>query len=146
MTVAWKRGSFPGFMDGADKEEFLDQMVDRIAGSGAAYVLEAASPKGHIPVGLMLMASHGHRVEPHVSWFSWAMPRQKMESVVHLVNELRRQFLVVVPAKKEDWPFYTHVCKHGIMKRVGKAEDWFGFEAGNDSMIFISRRPSAGAV
>lgn len=121
------------------KEEFQEQAFRTIASAGVAYLLEGPSPKGPVPVGIALGQLVRHRIEPSFHWFSWARPRQKIECAVHFINEVRRSQLVVVPAPRADWPFWERICRHGIMKRIGKSEDFIGW--GEDGMIFQSLRP-----
>jgi len=68
-------------------------------------------------------------------WFPWATPRQKIETMVHWINEMRRDMKIIEFARPEDKRFWEHIAKHGIMRRVGTVHDVYG----QPSPLFESR-------
>ncbi len=132
--VAHKTGSF-ALDEDLDPVEFKTRALEFIGLLDDAFTLFAQTGRGEIPVGLMMVGLSEHRMEPHVFWFSWASARNKLESTVNFINEMRGMWKVHIVAEEKYWPFFVHVCRYGIMKRVGKLEGWY---AKGDAMMFLS--------
>jgi len=81
-------------------------------------------------------------------WFPWALSRQKLASGLNLINELRndaviQSFADVRPPETSldgvgSKAYYTHLCKYGVMRRVGTMEDFYG--PGLPAAVFQSKR------
>ena len=123
---------------GMKPREFKEQTLSLIEAVDLAYTLIAPTGRGEIPIGLMLCALSGHRLQPHVLWFEWASPRNRIESVVNFINEMRRMWNIGIAAEETYWPFFNHVCRHGILQRIGK---WFDYYADGDALLYQSRKP-----
>lgn len=124
--------------EGMKPTEFKTRTLDLIESVDLAYTLLAPTDRGEIPVGLMICAVNGHRLQPHVLWFAWASPRNRLESVVNFINEMRKIWNIGISVEAGDWEFFTHVCRHGILERIGK---WKGYFTDGDAMLYQSRRP-----
>lgn len=105
----------------------------------ACWVLEARTKKGFIPVGV----SHGHwffdaLLIGDTVWFPWASDRNKIESMVKLINELRKEHKLLGMIHPRDKDFFVYVAKHGIIRRVGTIYD---FNPEGPMAMFQSRMP-----
>jgi len=103
------------------------------------FTLEAETKKGRMPVG----AVFGKYMGPFLlladaKWLNWATDRNKIESIVDLLNELRKETLVIFYSNMQDKNFYMHVVKHGIARRIGSIDDLY--EDGQ-AALFQTRTP-----
>ena len=82
--------------------------------------MEAPTKLGFRPVGILTGIYAGPMVLlGDASWFPWASDRNKLESMVNIFNELRKQFLGIFYCALSDKKFYEHIARHGIIKRIG---------------------------
>lgn len=58
-------------------------------------------------------------------WFPWASPRNRVESMVNWLNERRKEDIVTEYAQMKDKAFFEHICRHGIMRRVGTKHNFY---------------------
>lgn len=94
--------------------------------SREAYLLYGnVKDRGLAPVGWMLTKSDGYRVEPHVEWFPWSSDRAKLEACVAFLNKLRKTHLALLHIHLEERGFFDHMCRYGILRRVGTVQDYF---------------------
>ena len=113
-----------------DAEEFRFEAT-RILQSAPYFVLVSDKPVGLI-VGLVKESI----MEPHVDWFPWATPRQKLETIVRFINEMRMMYVLLVTAREEDWGFFDHIKRYGILRIVGRINGYYGR---GDAMLYQSR-------
>ena len=73
------------------------------------------------------------------TWFKWASSRNKYETIVNLLNEIRKNYVAVFTCEYHDLEFYTCVAKHGVIRRVGRLSDLL--ESG-DAPFFQTRKKS----
>lgn len=144
MWQAYKLGAFEGtgLPSGIeDKSSFETAVIDMLDFVHDAFILESITKTNQgdklAPVGVATVSYDNNRMEPHVVWFPWATARNKLESTINFIAKQRKDKLVLIWSEKETTPFFTHVCKYGILKRVGKV---IGFSAEGDAMLFQSRR------
>jgi len=121
--AAYKLGAF-GPIPQADTETFTQQLDEYLALHDIAFIVSAKTKKGHIPVGLVV----GKYMGPilylgDTTWFPWASPRNKMETITHLLNDLRRQYIVMFFCHITDKDFYVNIAKTGVIRRVGTIHD-----------------------
>jgi len=108
-----------------DPEDFAERLKATLFSYyDVGFTMEALTPKGRLPVG----AVFGKYVGPFLwlgatKWLGWASERNKIESAVNLLNELRKDGLVMLYSNMADKDFYTHISKHGVIRRVGTIHD-----------------------
>jgi len=98
------------------------------------FTMEAQTPKGKLPVGSVF----GKYMGPFLllgdaKWLRWASDRNKLESIVNLLNELREDGLVLFFSNMDDKEFYTHILKYGIARRIGTINGLY--EDGNAALF-----------
>lgn len=90
------------------------------------------------PIGLIVtqfQVIYGRRrAFPHAYWFQEGRPRQRLECALRFLLNLKKASLVVIEAKEANWPFFGHLCKYGVLRRVGTIRDAYG--AGGRTAIF----------
>jgi len=87
-------------------------------------------------VGLALLRPVTDRVvEPEFLWFSWATPRNKLETALKFMLEAKKnhQLFITVPQGSEK--LLTHLGKYGVVRGIGKFQAFY--EDGN-ALLFQS--------
>ena len=117
LWAAVKMGGFPSIPEWHldDKEEFKDA-VDEIL-SNFPIVLMLNGPDK--PTGLLVALLNGTDMEPHVEWFPWATPRQRLEGWVNFLDQARRGGTGIIKSELKDKNFYDHVAKYRVIRMVG---------------------------
>jgi len=75
---------------------------------------------------------------PHVTWFSWATPRNKIESTVNFLKDLVKDGNVVIFSEKKTMYFFSHMARYGILDRRGTLKKYF--PDGGDAIIYQGRK------
>ncbi len=112
--AAYKKGAFDLPVDLA-QEAFTEQ-ITTLAQAVPTYTLISEHPIG------MATVNHFHDFAwPSVTWFSWATPRQIVETSVYALQEgLRDTTLMFIV---DSASFSTHMARYGLLSRVGKLTD-----------------------
>jgi hypothetical protein len=147
IYAAYRKGAFPEWPDGLSPKEFSARFLEICGGDDDFWILHApdSRPQEHthslIPVGLAVGQYDEHRLFPIVRWFPWASARNRLETSVGFINELRRQFLLLFYIRVAEERFYEHLMRYGIIRRVGKIPNYFDFtESESDAaMVYHSR-------
>ena len=53
----------------------------------------------------------------------WASSRNKIECAIHALNELRKEYILLLHSNMNDKEFYVNIAKHGVIRRVGTIYD-----------------------
>ena len=136
--AAYKLGAF-GPDRSSDSQAFNKQLDDYLILHDAAYTVLAKTNKGKIPVGMVV----GKYMGPilylgDTTWFPWASDRNKLEFISHLLNELRRQYIVMFFCNMRDKDFYVNIARRGVIRRVGTIYDLL---TDGPSPLFQTRKP-----
>lgn len=119
LWAAYKLGTFEAIPKGLRVDEFKATVFGQLDFIDALDVVIAKTERGKIPVGLMTARVDDLGLWPSADWFPWASPRNKIEGVIVYINTARRSHLVLLLGAPDEKAFLTHVCKYGIMRRVG---------------------------
>lgn len=147
LYAAWRLGNL-GFEDfefeGDDPDKFAEALSIYLMDRFQAFFTMFAKPPGRdvMPVGMVF----GTIPFPNkqvmwcgdFTWFPWASSRNKLESAVNFLNRMRHEWLVIGFADDEVINFFEHVCRYGVMRRVGKVFDMF---EGGPGGVFQTRKP-----
>lgn len=81
-------------------------------------------------------------------WFPWARKRHKLSCAANFINEIRDAYRVMLFADTrpketshdgtDTKSFYEHLCRYGIIRRVGTMHDFAG--PGISAAVFESRQ------
>jgi hypothetical protein len=139
LYAAYVKGSFEDSPDGMTPAQFDEWALAHLEASqpSEAYVLTVPRDNEDRPVGLVIAFQQRHRIEPHVWWFAWATPRNKVECAVKFLSSMRFTNVVSIFALEEDRKFYDHLLRYGMMRPVGTFKDWHGL--GKDARIYQTR-------
>lgn len=149
--AAYKKGALtsmgPRFSGGElDPDAFYKAFVDEVSSNYAgAWTLSAETPKGFLPVGIVLgFYSHPNpalspfMIVGDMIWFPWASSRNKIESAVAFFNAIRKEIPMMEYADEKAKPFFEMIAKHGVMRRVGTS---FNVYRGQSTAVFETRAP-----
>lgn len=104
-----------------DDPDGVKRVMSAFLELGDSRILIAKTKRGRIPVGLMLAADKGSFYEPHVSWFSWASPRNKLETMLRYFADRRHDATFVIISEIEWKDFWELLARYGVLKRIGTA-------------------------
>ena len=149
LYAAWRKGTKPLDVIEAENDPaaFLEVFTDHAAKRyQVAYTLIATPPgKDTMPVGIVfgIKPFFGHQILwiGDFIWFPWASSRNKLETAVHFLNQMRKDWTVVGFAEPDVIPFFEHVCRYGVSRRAGTLFDLF--EEGARG-VFQTRKPYMG--
>ena len=116
-------GSF-GEIEDISQDEFRARTGDYLNLTDITYTLIGQTKNGKIPVGLFSGKFNGPMLFiGSAVWFKWASSRNKIECAVHALNELRKEYIVLLHSNMKDKEFYVNIAKHGVIRRVGTIYD-----------------------
>lgn len=150
LFAAWRMGKldFEGFSpEGMTADAFVEAFGAYIAERyQVAYALVARAPgKDVMPVGVVfgIIPLHGKKVVwcGDFTWFPWASKRNKLECAVHFLNQMRKEWLVLGFSDMGAVPFFEHVCRYGVLRRVGTVFDML---IEGPTAVFQTRKPYKG--
>lgn len=78
-----------------------------------------------------------NRMEPHVFWFPWASPRNKIEGTMKFLNVMRKAWTTIIYSEETNRKFFKHIEKYGVIRQVGKIHNYF--PNGEDASVFQTR-------
>lgn len=84
-----------------------------------AWLIEAETKKGYMPIGVIYAAGGEYISVKNMQWFQWASKRNILEGMVNFFNKAREDLLMLGFIPKQDMAPFVHMCKYGIMRRVG---------------------------
>lgn len=130
IWAAAKRGIFD--IGEATAEEFKGELSRMLAElmekGGEGYIGVARKDGKDIPICLCLIEYQQKRAYPTVWWFPEATNRNKIELPIMFLIELKAEFLVLIPAKKHEVAYFSHLCNYGILRKVGVIRKYFDAE------------------
>lgn len=146
LYAAWRKGAKPLDVIQAENDptKFLEAFTEHATPRyDVGYTLVAKPPgKEVMPVGLVFA------IKPFFQqpvlwigdfiWFPWASPRNKLETSVHFLNQMRKEWTVIGFAEPDVIPFFEHICRYGVSRRAGTLFDLF--EEGPRG-VFQTRKP-----
>jgi hypothetical protein len=147
LFAAYKTGSFPEngrFPPGLSAPEFQREAVVMLreliqAGhDGVMLVDRDGQHVGFVTVWRVVHPAQVPQFYPHVIWFSWATARNKLECALNFLVEMKKEALGIVMTEPENWRFFGHLCKYGVLRRVGTFRGYWA--DGRDAGIFETVR------
>ena len=110
-------------------------LVDLVEKGGEGYIGIARKGDKDIPVCLCLIEYQQNRAYPTVWWFPEASPRNRIELSVKFLIELKAEFLVLIPVQEQEVAHFLHLCKYGLLRKVGTIREYF---PGGKAILFQS--------
>ena len=147
MWAAYKEGSFPEdgrFPPGLSPTEFQTEAVIMLreliqsGNEGATLLDRSGTPVGFVTVWMKHNPAEAPQFCPHVNWFAWVTPRNKLECALNFLIEMKKEALGILVIEPENWRFFEHLCKYGLLRRVGTFRGYWA--DGRDAAIFETVR------
>lgn len=111
-------------MDGS-QESLRGVLAGLLQAGFPVWVMKSVTPKGRVPVGMVYGRPfiHDITVLGDFTWFPWASRRNKYESIVNVINGLRKEGVVMLYGEEENKDWLVQTARHGILRRVGTLHD-----------------------
>lgn len=147
LWAAYGTGSFPEdgrFPPGLTATEFRDEAAlmlrELIQDGNDAFVLmnQGGKPVGLVTVWAKHLKHEQPQFFPHVNWFTWATPRNKLECALDFLIEMKKEAFGILIIEPENWRFFGHLCKYGVLRRVGTFRGYWA--DGRDAAVFETVR------
>lgn len=146
LYAAWRKGAKP--LDAIEAENNPEAFMEAFTAHAAAryhvaYTLIATPPgRDTMPVGIVFGIKPFYQ-QPVIwigdfIWFPWASSRNKLETAVHFLNQMRKEWTIIGFAEPGVIPFFEHICRYGVSRRAGTLFDLF--EEGPRG-VFQTRKP-----
>ena len=137
VWAAYNKGAF-GFPEGLTSAEVREHLLMNLIGAAECHILTAQNWRGaNTPVGLVTTASDGYKTWPRLVWFPWSTRRNKVESFLRWVNDIRKTRMLLFHVEQSDRRFMDHMCRYGVMRCIGLEDDYFA--PGVEAWAFQSR-------
>lgn len=143
LWAAYRDGTFvvPGQqLEPSEFKEFIQQWAAECVSLGNDWhVMIAPTKLGIIPVGIVSSERHetdemAVQYTPSMIWFSQSSLRNRLETTVKFLIDLKKKGNVTFICLERDWPFFQHVCNYGVLRPVGKL--WKHYKDGSDAMMY----------
>jgi len=146
LWSAFQRGAFsdlpiPRDINTDGFGEVLDNIIQVYYGrDGTIVVCEAFfSEWGRMaPIGVIFVDRSQDAFFPHVFWFSWATPRNKIESSINFLKDLVKDGNVLIFSERKTQFFFGHMARYGLLTRRGTLIKYF--PDGGDAIIYQGRK------
>lgn len=97
---------------------------------GTRFIGYGNTKHGYAPACILDVAGTPYVFEPHVTWFPWVRPKDKIVNFKWAMQELAKSAEVMLTVQKDQTPFFEHFVKLGVLRKIG----------------FINRLPEIGEV
>ncbi len=128
LWAAYQMGGWSDlFAQNLSKEAFAEKMVEILGAVDLDWIIEIEGENGLRPIGIVLgvFRAAGRAVEPHVDWFPWATPRNKMEGAAQFLHDVGKTYKVFLYIESENALFWDRIWKYRILKKGCKINDYF---------------------
>jgi len=101
-------------LEGVDVSTLPD--ADRLIGYGA-------TKYGYGPACVMDLISTPYVAEPHITWFPWTSPADRIINFKWGMRHLAESRTVLLNVEKKHISFFEHFTKKGFLRKIGVIED-----------------------
>lgn len=104
--------------DSLTQEQFRLLMLRTGQGACGVWMMTAADGR---PVGIVMAYPETLVTQkPHVRWFPWASPRNRLECALRFVLKEGKKSNLFLFTKPEDRKFWQVLCRYGVLRPIGK--------------------------
>lgn len=127
--------------DEVTKEQFIVNTNQILSRYNEVYIVDDRNKKFEDSFGSVALVCayyDGHRLEPHVEWFPWATPKNKLRSHVAFLQKMKyRKDVAVTEVKSSEGnkKFFHNLSKYISLKSCGMLPK--GRADGNEHRFFI---------
>lgn len=139
MWLASQMGAFEGMVLSEDQDEFTEQILTLISNlmtqGGLVYILSAKNTRREnkdelTPIGMVMVNFYENAAWPHITWFPWASPRNKLEGAILFIQELKERLPILLICPESDMHFFSHLSRYALLSKGCKLKKHFGEEDG----------------
>lgn len=129
------------FDDDLSEVAFTNKVMEFLGIADLDWIVEARHKEGIRPVGLVLAYAmlDGRRIEPHIDWFPWATPRNKLEGMAAYLRDVSKQYKILVYVKTDETLMWERLTKYRILCRACKIRDHYS--RGEHAMHYYTAGP-----
>lgn len=138
--AAYKLGELPSFEEGLSGEggnnsEFGNALREMVRDAETRNIQVGFLLDRRSLVGLVNVVLSGHIVQPAFHYFSWATPRNKLETALRFFIEIKQhaRAMMTVPKKGVEARMLSHLGKYGCIRGIGTFK---GFYDDGDALFF----------
>lgn len=106
---------YAAMLDGVD--------VSPMVGGAERYIGYGATKHGYGPACIMDLAGTEYVAEPHVTWFPWTSPGNRIVNFNWAMKHLAQTREVFLAVEKSQMKFFEHFVKKGVLRKVGHLEN-----------------------
>ena len=142
LWAAYRLGLWRDNLDGElSRDAFLQRTLEIISATDYDWIVVARQAEGMRPVGLVLAAAmaDGRRIEPHIDWFPWATPRNKLEGSAAFLRQVSKQFKILVYVREAERGFWDRLKQYRLLRSGCKVIDHFS--RGKHAFFFYTVGP-----
>lgn len=134
IYAAYKKGAFEPIERDLDPQAFLAELVQRSIGAKMHIAIS-----NERPICLsFLIPINPNLTDLHAVWFPWATPREVMSATARFLNDQRHETSILITSEDKTRANFIHMCKYGLLRLVGKVENYF--EGERPAHVFQSVR------
>ena len=142
LWAAYQKGVWNDVLaEGLSQADFKNTVIEILGAVEFDWVFEVRTDKGLRPVGLVTAQSRfaGRAIKPHVDWFPWASPRNRLECGIQFVKEIGREVKIFLYIKEKDDKLWNRVWQYKVLKKGCKIHDCYA--SGEDAMMYYTPGP-----
>jgi len=139
LWAAYRLGFWADDVDAElSKEAFQEKVIETLARADYDWIVEARQNDNMRPVGVILAHAlpDGRRIEPHVDWFPWATPRNKLEGLAAFLREVSKRFKILVYVEEREQNFWERLKQYRLLRHGCKVIDHF--DRGEHAFFFYT--------
>jgi len=127
--------------EGLSRETFRDAVINLVTQVQFDWILAVPLENGLRPVGMVFADPRfgGNGIEPHVEWFPWATPRNKLECSIQFLKQIGKDVKIVLYIREEDDKFWHRVWQYKVLKKACKIQDCYG--SGEHAVMYYTSGP-----
>lgn len=96
-----------------------DVDISPMVGGAERYIGFGNTKHGYGPACIVDLAGTDYMAEPHVTWFPWTTPANRIVNFKWAMEHLAKTREVMLTVEKSQKKFFEHFVKKGILRKVG---------------------------
>jgi hypothetical protein len=139
LWAAYRLGFWADAIDAELSQKAFEQKVYETLGmADYDWIVDARQGDNIRPVGLILAHAlpDGRRIEPHVDWFPWATPRNKLEGLAAYLRDVGKRFKILVYVEQAEQNFWERLKQYRLLRHGCKIIDYF--DRGEHAFFFYT--------
>lgn len=93
--------------------------ISPMVGGGERFIGFGHTKHGYGPACIMDLAGTDYMAEPHVTWFPWTTPANRIVNFKWAMEHLAKTREVMLTVEKSQKKFFEHFVKKGLLRKVG---------------------------